>query len=125
MLRRRKTLSQMTNGQEMGEAYAATLERIGAQDGDMGKLGVEVLMWISRSERPLSPAELCHALAIERDSTELDPRNVPAIETLLSCCLGLVTVDEEGSRVRLIHLTLQQYLRRHPSIFSSTHWKMA
>ena len=109
----------------MGGAYATTLERIRGQDGDKGKLGIEVLMWVSRSERPLLAEELCHALAIEADSTELDARNVPAIGTLLSCCLGLVTVDEEGSRVRLIHLTLQEYLTGHPDLFGGAHSKIA
>ena len=84
----------MTNGLGVGGAYATTLERIRGQDGDKGKLGIEVLMWISQPERPLLAEELCHALAIETDSTELDLQNVPAIGTLLSCCLGLVTVDE-------------------------------
>jgi len=115
----------MTNGLGMGDAYAATLSRIMEQDGDKGRLGIEVLMWISRSERPLRVEELCYALAIEKDSTELDPQNVPAIGTLLNCCLGLVAVDEEGSRVRLIHLTLQEYLNGHSHHFDSAHSKMA
>ena len=73
----------------------------------------------------LGAEELCHALGIEEDSTDMDPENVPAIETLLSCCLGLVAVDEEGSRVRLIHLTLQEYLSGRPDLFGSAHSKMA
>src|SRR5437588_3722698 len=100
----------MTGGLGVGGAYDATLERIMRQEGDRRELGMGVLMWISRSERPLRPQELCHALAIEEDSAELDLDNVPAIETLLSCCLGLVTMDEERTSVRLIHLTLQEYL---------------
>ena len=115
----------MTNGLEMGDAYTATLGRIMEQDGDKGKLGIEVLMWISRSERPLHVEELCRALAIEKESTELDLQNVPAIGTLLSCCLGLVTMDQEESSVRLIHLTLQEYLSGHHHIFNSAHSKMA
>ena len=82
-------------------------------------------MWVSRSGLPLDAEELCHALGIEKDSKELDPENVPAIETLLSCCLGLVTVDEKRSRVRLIHLTLHEYLGERPDLFSSAHSKMA
>ena len=123
--RRRKALGLVTGGQGVGGAYAATLSRIREQGGDKGKLGIEVLMWVSRSERPLRPEELRYALAIEKDSTELDLQNVPAIGTLLSCCLGLVTMDEEGSRVRLIHFTLQEYLGSHPNLFDSAHSKMA
>jgi len=118
-------LGRVTSGLGIGGAYGATLERIQGQGGDRGKFGMEAIMWVSRSERPLTAEELCHALGIEEDSTELDPENVPAMETILSCCLGLVTVDEGGSRVRLIHLTLQEYLSGHPNLFGSAHSKMA
>ena len=123
--RRREMLRQMTSGLGMDSVYAAILERIIGQEGDKGKLGMEVLMWISRSERPLTPEELRFALAIKGDSTELDPENTPTIEELLSCSLGLAIVDEGGSRVRLIHLTLEQYLGKHPELFGSSHAKMA
>ena len=82
-------------------------------------------MWVSQSEQPLCPAELRYALAIQEDSSELDPENMPTIETLLSCCLGLATVDEGGSRVQLIHSTLEEYLGRYPDHFDSVHAKMA
>jgi len=118
-------LERTTSGLGTGGAYAAILERIQGQGGDRGKFGVEVLMWVSRSGRPLDAEELCHALTIEEDSMELDHENVPAIETLLSCCLGLVTMDEGGSRVRLIHLTLQVYLGGRPDLFGNAHSKMA
>ena len=122
---RRQKLAQMTSGKGTDGVYTATLERIMGQDGDQGELGLRALTWVSQSERQLGVEELCHALGIEEDSTGLDPENVPAIETLLSCCLGLVSVDEEGSRVRLIHLTLQEYLGRRPDLFGSAHSKMA
>ena len=122
---RREKLRQMTCGKGTDGVYTATLERIMGQDGDQGELGVRVLTWVSRSERQLGAEELCHALGIEEDSMELDPENVPAIETLLGCCLGLVSVDEEGSRVRLIHLTLREYLSGRPDLFGNAHSKMA
>ena len=122
---RREILRQMTGGIGLGGVYAATLEWIMGQDGDKGKLGMGVLMWVSRSERPLRAEELCQAMTIEESSTELDSENVPAIETLLSCCLGLATIDERRSRVRLIHVTLQEYLGGRPDLFGNTHSKMA
>jgi len=83
------------------------------------------LMWISHAERPLELDELCHALAVEIGSLNLNPDNVPSIGTLLACCQGLIVVDEKDSTVRLIHLTLQEYLRAHPELFSTTHSTMA
>jgi len=40
--------------------------------------------------------------------------NVPSIGTLLACCQGLVAIHKEASSIRLIHFTLQEYLRAHP-----------
>jgi len=83
------------------------------------------LMWITHSERPLRVAELCHALAVEIGSPNLNGDDVPSIGTLLSCCQGLVAVDKEASTVRLIHYTFQQYLRAHGEFFGTIHSTMA
>jgi len=84
----------MTNGQDLGDAYDATLERIRAQSGNKSRLGMVILMWISHAERPLRVDELCHALAVVIGSKDLDPHNIPSTRTLLGCCLGLITIDE-------------------------------
>jgi len=92
---RRLTLHKMTNGAGLDDAYRTTLDRIREQKGNKVKLGMESLMWISRSERPLKAEELCHALAVEVGTTDLNVHNVPSIRTLLSCTLGLVAIDEQ------------------------------
>ena len=114
---RRKKLDEMTKGEGLGDAYAATLSRVKAQHGSRSKLGMQVLMWVSHSERPLHVDELCHALGVEEGFTELNPRNTPAIETLLACSLGLVTVEKSSSTFRLVHYTLQEYLSRNSDLF--------
>ena len=123
--RRREKLSKMMSGLELGDVYGATIERIKAQDGDKSRLGMAALMWISHAERPLRADELCHALAIQLDSTDFDAGNIPSTPTLANCCQGLITVDKEASTVRLIHFTLQEYLSSHPDIFSKPHSAMA
>jgi len=115
----------MAGGLELGDVYGATIERIKAQDGDKPRLGMAALMWISHAERPLRADELCHALAVELGSTDFDFGNVPSMSTLVNCCQGLITVDKEGSTVRLIHFTLQEYLSAHPVIFTKPHSAMA
>jgi len=115
----------MTDGLGLGGAYGATLARIKGQGGRKAQLGMATLMWICHSERPLGAVELCHALAVEIGSPNLSPDNIPTIGTLLACCQGLVAVDKEASTVRLIHFTLQEYLRAHPELFSSAHSTMA
>ena len=113
----------MANG--LGDAYGATIQRIKAQEGDRARLGVAALMWISHSERPLKVDEICRALAIEIGSTDINTKNVPSIRTVLCCCQGLAVVDKVSLTVRLIHLTLKEYLPRHADLFDRPHSKMA
>jgi len=83
------------------------------------------LMWISHSERPLKIVELCHALAVEIGAPNLNANNVPSVGTVLACCQGLVAVDKGASTVRLIHFTIQEYLRAHPELLGTVHSTMA
>ena len=115
----------MTDSLGLEGAYGETLSRIKGQGGERSRLGMAALMWISHSERPLKVDELCHALGVEIGSADLDGDNVPSIGTLLACCQGLVTVDDEASTVRLIHFTLQEYLLAHPDLFCRVHSTMA
>ena len=123
--RRRQKLNAMTDGLGLGDAYSATLGRVKGQGGEKARLGMATLMWISHAEEPLEADELCHALAVEIESPDLNSDNVPSIGTLLSCCQGLVVVDKEASIVRLIHFTLQEYLRAHPELFGTAHSTIA
>ena len=97
--RRRQKLCAMTDGLGLGDAYGATLGRIKRQCGERARLGMAALMWISYAERPLNADELCHALAIEIGSANLNADNIPSIGTLLACCQGLVVVEKEASTV--------------------------
>ena len=123
--RRRQKLNAMTDGLGLEGAYGATLDRIKGQGGEKARLGMATLMWVSHAERPLKADELLHALAVEIGSPNLNSDNIPPIGILLSCCQGLVVVDKEASTVRLIHFTLQEYLRAHPQLFGTAHSTMA
>ena len=123
--RRRQKLSAMTDGIGLGDAYGATLNRIKRQGEEKARLGMAALMWISHAERPLKANELCHALAVEIGSPNLNAENTPSIGTVLACCQGLVVVEKEASAVRLIHFTLQEYLRSYPDLFGAAHSTMA
>ena len=114
----------MTEGLGLGEVYSGTLDRIKAQGGDKPRLAINALMWISHAERPLRANELCQALAIELGSMDFNAGNTPSITTLVSCCQGIIIVDNEASTVRLIHYTLKEYLSVHPDIFNTPHSAM-
>jgi len=123
--RRRTRLNSMRDGLRLGDAYDTTLGRKRAQEGEKVKLAMTTLMWICHSERPLRVDELCHALAVEIGSTKFNRDNVPAMETWLACCLGLVTVDRAASTARLAHHTLREYLITDRNLFPRAHFEMA
>ena len=123
--RRRNRLYAMGNGSGVRDAYETTLGRIGSQEGEKAKLAMITLMWVCHSERPLRIDELCHALAVEIGSTHFNSDNVPATETVLACCQGLVTVDREASTARLTHHTLREYLTTHRNLFPGAQLEMA
>ena len=122
---RRQKLRVITEGLDLKRVYGATIERIKDQGGEKARLGMAALMWISHSERPLQLDELLHAITVEIGSTDLDEKKIPSVETLLSCCLGLIVTDTEASNIRLIHFTLQEYLHICPKLFGPTHSIMA
>ena len=115
----------MKNGLDLGEAYKATLGRIRSQGGGKARLGMAVLMWISHSRRPLQVDEICHAMAIQIGSNDLDRDDIPAIPTVLDCCQGLVTIEKGASSIRLIHFTLQEYISTLPDLFDRAHSTIA
>ena len=123
--RRRERLNAAGDRLGLEGAYEATLERIRAQEGEKVTLAMTTLMWICYSERPLLADELCHALGVEIGFSHFSSDNVPAIETLLACCQGLVTVDKEASTFRLIHHTLREYLCTHQNLFPRANLLMA
>ena len=116
---RRQQLKRMTGGHGFNDVYAAALDRIKGQTVGKSKLGMGALMWISQSERPMSADELCDALGVQMNSGDHNPDSIPSMQTLLASCLGLVTVDEEESKVRLVHFTLQEHLNRGSEIFQN------
>jgi len=122
---RREKLEEMTLGDGLNDVYTATLTRLKAQKGYKSVLGLKVLMWVLYSERPLRTQELCHALGVRIGSADLDPENIPALRTVLSSCLGLVTVEGSSSTIRLVHFTLQEHLSRDPTLFHTPHSTIA
>ena len=122
---RRKKLKEMARGNGLRDAYTATLTRLKAQKGNKSVLGQKALTWVSYSERPLGVEELCHALGVEIGSTDLDPESIPSIRTLLSSCLGLLTLEASSSTVRLVHFTLQEHLSNDPTQSHCSHSTIA
>jgi len=122
---RREQLKTMTSGRGLNDAYDVALDRIKGQTVGKSKLGMAALMWISRSEQPMSPDELCHALGVQIGFTDPNPDCIPSMQTILASCLGLATVDKEESKVRLVNFTLLEYFNSRCEFFQNAYVVMA
>ena len=98
--------------QALDQAYEHAMERVQGQKPGFRQLAEKVLSWITCAKRRLTTSELQHALAVEVGKPELDDENFPQIESMVSVCVGLVTVDEESGIIRLVHYTAQEYFKR-------------
>jgi len=58
LIRRRKKLHEITNEEDLGAAYAATLSQMKTQPRNRSKIGMDVLMWVSHVEWSL-PVNEC------------------------------------------------------------------
>ena len=96
-------------------------ERVEGQKDDKDRaLALKVLSLATSARRPLTLAELQHALAIEPGDHVFDPDRDFEREEILEVTKGLLTIDDgddANSYVRFFHLTLQKYLDE-----SRDHW---
>ncbi|KAJ3537556.1 hypothetical protein NM208_g6263 [Fusarium decemcellulare] len=91
--------------------YQRMLERLVHQSQYDTKVAFEVLTWLSFSQRPLSTNELQAALAIQAGDCDLDKDKQMPIESLITVCMGLATLDSGTNRVLLLHQSLQLFLQ--------------
>ncbi|KAI5795824.1 ankyrin repeat-containing domain protein [Pyronema domesticum] len=110
------------------DAFKVTIDRIKSQKPVIVKQAMDILKWVFLANEPLSIEELRHALAVEPGDKNLDWDNFVDAQFLLQCCLGLVIVDESTLTVRLVHKSLQDYLKSQydqPLLFEEGHDEIA
>lgn len=100
----------------LNDALDSTLSRIRDQPDGRRRIGLETLMWVSHAKRPLLVIELSEALAIRLGDNLLNRGSLPRPGIIVDCCMGLVTVDEKTSEVRLVHFSVQEYLHANQSV---------
>ncbi|KAK6842242.1 hypothetical protein PG987_003102 [Apiospora arundinis] len=109
----RNALRQLVKGSGAYDAaYNEAMGRVNSQLSDLKELGLQVLSWITCAKRPLTVAELQHALGVEFGQSYLDNENLPDVGDMVSSCCGLVTIDEHSRIIRLVHHTTQEYFER-------------
>jgi ankyrin repeat protein len=109
----KQTLQHLAKGLDgLDKTYEQAMERINNQGIRIRGLANRILAWITHAKRPLSTAELQHALCVRPGTAGLDKDYLPSVQSLRSFCAGLVTIDEQSGIVRLVHYTTQQYFER-------------
>lgn len=110
----RSALGKLPSGSDAyNHAYETAMERIEKQVPGHRDFAKRILSWITCAKRPLTTVELRHALAVEVGTVELDEDALPEIEDMVAVCTGLVTIDEQGDIIRLVHYTTQQYFDKN------------
>ena len=97
---------------ELSAAYDDAMDRIKAQDQYRRQVALRIIHWIFLAYRPLTVAEIKHALAVEEGDAELDPDGIPEDDQLISSCVGMVVVSEESGVMGFVHFTVQEYLEQ-------------
>jgi methionine synthase II (cobalamin-independent) len=98
--------------ENLEQAYKQTMKRVQSQEKDHKELAEYVLQWIIYAKRPLSTAELPHAIAVRLHTTKLDEDYLPTVHTLLSVCAGLVRLEEKSRVIGLVHETTRAYFEK-------------
>ncbi|KIW48394.1 uncharacterized protein PV06_00983 [Exophiala oligosperma] len=107
----RRSLTHLSTN--LTEAFQSTIQRITNLPLAKKELAFKVLMWISHARRPLRAIELQQAMAMQPDDDNMDLENMSPVRTIVDCCCGLVEVDRESFIIRLVHHSLEEYLREH------------
>jgi ankyrin repeat domain-containing protein 50 len=98
------------------DMYTESLERMSKQPGTRYNRGLRILAWIAHSMRPPTVDELLHALLAEEAyeaapaPRQLDRSSLAQPKVIVDVCAGLVAVEPNSRRVRLVHSTAREYL---------------
>ncbi|KAI1076795.1 hypothetical protein F5B20DRAFT_572639 [Whalleya microplaca] len=104
-----KAVTEDQKSEVLTQAYDDAMERIVAQSSERRILAKNFLSWIVFAMKPLTTLQLQHALAVKNGDREFDDQRIPDINDMISICAGLVTIENETRRVRLVHYTTQEY----------------
>ncbi|OGM45233.1 ankyrin repeat domain protein [Aspergillus bombycis] len=115
MRRREEALKTLPSN--LSDAFSGTVARIEQQPIAHSAKAKMIIAWVYLAERPISVNELLCSLAIEDGDKTFNPRGIPVRSTLLSCCHGLVVIDQETHTVRLVHYSFQEYLNQQSKMF--------
>lgn len=99
---------------DLPSTFQGYLDRLGDREkSSWAPLAWKTLVWLTFTREPLDLERLQKALAIQRHSTRPDSTFDPDMSCMLERCLGLVVVDKHAHTVRLVHFSLQEFLKTY------------
>lgn len=106
---------------DLSQVYDGALQRIRDQNEKKFGFAIKAMGWLVFAKRPLTIAELQHAVATKPGSVDIKDHTISE-EVLITCCAGLVVVDtgmknpSSGTRTaRLAHYTVEKYIEENAS----------
>ena len=96
------------------DAFDVTVSQIKLLPPAKKQLAIKALMWIFYSgttQHQLRMMDLRQALAVREGQSQTNATFQPSTEMILSCCRGLVTIDNATQHPRFIHQAVQEYLQ--------------
>ena len=82
--------------------YKDSFATIRAQPVEIASLAEKVLSWVTYTYRPLTLAELQHALAVKNEDSVVDLEDLPDEDVLVSSCGPFITYDRNINEVHFI-----------------------
>ncbi|KAH6958097.1 ankyrin repeat protein [Fusarium avenaceum] len=95
--------------------YQQTMNRIEQQLPYSAVLAKQVLLWLVHARRELTVTEFQHALFPKSLQQAVGSPDLLDVDGWLAVCAGLVTIDQSGNLLRLVHPTLRDYLKSRSS----------
>jgi hypothetical protein len=105
------------------DAYDGVMGRISEQGEDRRTIASMALKWVTYAKERLTIDQLLHAieLGLDPDCNDIDNDDLVGPDEVLSCCMGLLTLNREDQTIRLVHFTTQGYIETQiPNIESHT-----
>ncbi|KAL9629970.1 MAG: hypothetical protein Q9204_004975 [Flavoplaca sp. TL-2023a] len=132
-----KSLSHLTNLRDLRKAldklpeslndyYESAWVRISCQEEPLRTIAHHTISWLHFARRQLQIEELRHALAIRAGDTNLSTDSLTNVIDILETCQGLVILEPHGKVVRLMHSTVQDFIKlEHEQDFEQAPYYLA
>jgi ankyrin repeat protein len=104
---------------DISEAYDKAFQTIQRLPSGQRDLAMKSLLWITYAKRQLCITELRCALGTRITDRCFDEDNMPTSKSILKSCSELISTENDSSELRLVHYTLQHYIRNQCQSFFS------